>query len=302
MRARPRAALLEAAGQIIAEEGYDQLSMDKVAARAGMTKGAIYGNFASEEDLIAEALTAGVRRPPPALKAGGSLAEQLQIIANDLIAQGSELRGLAIKLVAFQLYALTHEDMRQRVAKENTRIHARIEAWTRQMLPVDQLAMSPEHFVGILHALSNGRGCGTGPSALLRRARPSRPRDSRGHRRSEDSSGAAQTAPRHSPGGRQTPDLSRCVEGDVSSRVVPERPLIVDAAPAPPISRASDRRGRRPSLAVRREPAARPASRISPAASKSPGVSHDRFRSQLAPGSEEKGMAEGPAASRDGSL
>ena len=155
-RARTRAALLEAASQIIAEEGYDQLSMDKVAARAGMTKGAIYGNFASKEDLIVEAFTNGVRRPPPALKAGGSLSEQLQIIANDLIAQGPALRGLATKLVAFQLYALTHEDMRQRVAKENSRIHARIEAWARQMLPVDQLPMSPEHFVGILHALSNG--------------------------------------------------------------------------------------------------------------------------------------------------
>ena len=121
-----------------------------------MTKGAIYGNFASKEDLVIEAFTAGVRRPPPPLVAGGSLAEQFEILAEDLIAQAPSAAATATKLVAFQLYALTHKEMRVRVAKQNAEIYRRLEAWARRIFPVDELPMSPAQFVRMLHALSNG--------------------------------------------------------------------------------------------------------------------------------------------------
>ncbi len=155
-RERTRAALVEAASQLIAEEGYDQLSMDRVAARAGMTKGAIYNNFASKEDLIIEAFTAGVRRSPPPLVEGGSLAEQLEVIAEDLIAQAPSARATATKLVAFQLYVLTHEEMRLQVAKQRAKLYRSLEAWARRFFPVDELPMTPTQFVRMLHALSNG--------------------------------------------------------------------------------------------------------------------------------------------------
>jgi AcrR family transcriptional regulator len=155
-RARTRAALVEAAAELIAEEGYDQLSMERVAARAGMTKGAIYNNFASKEDLIIEAFTVGVRRSPPPLIQGGSLAEQLEILAEDLIAQAPHARAVATKLVAFQLYALTHKEMRQRVAKERAELYREMEAWARRFFPAAELPMSPAQFVRMLHALSNG--------------------------------------------------------------------------------------------------------------------------------------------------
>ena len=155
-RSRTRAALVAAASQLITEEGYDRLSMDKVAARAGMTKGAIYGNFASKEDLVMEAFSEGIRRPPPALAPGGTLAEQFQVLAEDLIAQAPAARATATKLVAFQLYALTHEEMRVRVAKERAEIYRRLETWARSALPVDELPTSLAQFVRMLHALSNG--------------------------------------------------------------------------------------------------------------------------------------------------
>ena len=156
-RARTRAALIEAASELIAEEGYERLSMNKVATRAGMTKGSIYGNFASKEDLVmATFLAAFPRRPPPNVERGGSLSTQLQVIAEDLIAQAPHTRRAATKLVAFQLYALTHEGMRLRVAKENAAIYTRMEDWIRRMLPIDDLPMAPAQFVRLLHVLSNG--------------------------------------------------------------------------------------------------------------------------------------------------
>jgi AcrR family transcriptional regulator len=156
-RARTRAALIEAASQLIAEEGYERLSMDRVATKAGMTKGSIYGNFASKEDLVmATFLAAFPRRPPPNVQPGGSLSKQLQVFAEDLIAQAPHTRRAATKLVAFQLYALTHEVMRLRVAKENAAIYERMEDWIRRVLPIDDLPIAPAEFVRLLHVLSNG--------------------------------------------------------------------------------------------------------------------------------------------------
>lgn len=155
-RARTRAALVDAAAQLIAEEGYDRLSMDRVAARAGMTKGAIYGNFANKEDLIIEAFVTGVRRTPPSLVPGASAAEQLRVIADDMVAMAPRVRAAATQLVAFELYALTHEDMRVRAAQYNAATYERMEAWVRRVFPVEELRMPPAQFVRVLHALSNG--------------------------------------------------------------------------------------------------------------------------------------------------
>jgi AcrR family transcriptional regulator len=155
-RERTRAALIDAAAELIAEEGYDRLSMNRVALRAGMTKGAIYGNFDSKEDLVIEAFLATLKRSPPALIPGASASEQLRVIAEDMIAMAPRVRAAATQLVAFELYALTHEDMRVRAAKYNAVIYGRMESWVRRMFPIEQLRMPPAHFVRVLHALSNG--------------------------------------------------------------------------------------------------------------------------------------------------
>lgn len=47
-----RARLIEAAGKLFAERGYEAASLGDVAAEAGFTKGAVYANFASKEDLL----------------------------------------------------------------------------------------------------------------------------------------------------------------------------------------------------------------------------------------------------------
>ncbi|MCP2335558.1 TetR/AcrR family transcriptional regulator [Actinomadura rupiterrae] len=51
-RERTRAALLEAAERLWAEHGIHGASLDDVAAAAGLTKGAVYSNFAGKTDLL----------------------------------------------------------------------------------------------------------------------------------------------------------------------------------------------------------------------------------------------------------
>ena len=51
-RAQTRARVLQAAGQVFAEQGYERSSLDDVAAAAGLTKGAIYSSFSGKEELF----------------------------------------------------------------------------------------------------------------------------------------------------------------------------------------------------------------------------------------------------------
>ena len=51
-RAAVRRRLLDAALEVFAERGYASANLDQVAAAAGLTKGAIYSNFASKDDLF----------------------------------------------------------------------------------------------------------------------------------------------------------------------------------------------------------------------------------------------------------
>jgi AcrR family transcriptional regulator len=52
-KAATREALLEAATKVFARQGYVSASVDEVAWEAGLTKGAVYSNFASKDALFA---------------------------------------------------------------------------------------------------------------------------------------------------------------------------------------------------------------------------------------------------------
>ena len=69
-RARSREALLEAAARGISRDGYAGLSLERVAAEAGYTRGALYHQFAGKEELalavvewVQRTWDAEVRRP-----------------------------------------------------------------------------------------------------------------------------------------------------------------------------------------------------------------------------------------------
>lgn len=51
-----RSRLLRAAVEVFAERGYEGTRVQEVARRAGLTTGAIYGNFSGKSELLAEAI------------------------------------------------------------------------------------------------------------------------------------------------------------------------------------------------------------------------------------------------------
>ncbi|HET6690406.1 MAG TPA: TetR/AcrR family transcriptional regulator [Miltoncostaeaceae bacterium] len=88
-RGRPRSranddAILDAAVRLLAEVGYTRLSMEGVAADAGVSKPTLYLRYASKAELVAAAFTA-VR-----MGAAPPLSGDLRV---DLVAQLRHLRG-----------------------------------------------------------------------------------------------------------------------------------------------------------------------------------------------------------------
>lgn len=58
--ARTRAKLFEAAITLLGERGPAHVSIDEIAAAAGVSKGTVYYNFSSKADLVAKVLESGV--------------------------------------------------------------------------------------------------------------------------------------------------------------------------------------------------------------------------------------------------
>src|SRR5437588_7210555 len=55
-REETRQLLLQAAALLFARHGYHRVSLDAVADEAGFSKGAVYSNFSSKQDLLASLL------------------------------------------------------------------------------------------------------------------------------------------------------------------------------------------------------------------------------------------------------
>src|SRR6185503_6161992 len=85
-RERTRATLLEAARQLIREKGHESATLEAIAERAGMTTGAIYGNFKNREDLFVALAQAYWRPIRPKVKAGANFADVMRAIADATIA------------------------------------------------------------------------------------------------------------------------------------------------------------------------------------------------------------------------
>jgi AcrR family transcriptional regulator len=55
-----RASILDAAAELFGERGISGATIDDVAARAGFTKGAVYSNFASKDELVVQLMRSHV--------------------------------------------------------------------------------------------------------------------------------------------------------------------------------------------------------------------------------------------------
>jgi AcrR family transcriptional regulator len=155
-RERTRQSLIDAAAQIIGEKGFHETSLEQVAARAGMSRGAIYGNFKNREDLFLVVVKQRWEPIVPDFKSGATFRELMQAIGKAVVAAAPLRQKSAVGAVSFQLFALTHPEMRKRISNQNTEIYRQMSATLAQFVSAKDLPMPVERFIRVLHALTDG--------------------------------------------------------------------------------------------------------------------------------------------------
>lgn len=155
-RARTRAALIAAAARMIGEQGYHATSLEDVAAAAGMSRGAIYGNFKDRDELFMAVLESRWEPVIPPFKSGAPLKEQMRILGQAVIEAAPRRQAVALRALEFQLYALTNPAMQARLAQHSAAAHQSAAAHLLQYVPAAALPLPPAQFVRVLHALIEG--------------------------------------------------------------------------------------------------------------------------------------------------
>ncbi len=155
-RARTRAALIEAARSIIRERGYEALTLASVAERAGMTTGAIYGNFKNRTDLLMAVAEVSGAPIIPKVWPGMSFRQLMRAMAEAIIEALPQRRAAMVGTLGFHIETLTHDDLRQRSIAETREIYRRSAANTLLLIPAEKLPMPVDILIPVMHALLDG--------------------------------------------------------------------------------------------------------------------------------------------------
>ncbi len=164
-RQQTRDHLLEAAAQVFGERGYHGASIDDIAAAAGFTKGAVYSNFKSKEDLFLALLES---------RFASELEDLKSVLASSDVGPGYRLSDFVTLIVEqpndparvtwgtlyeeFHLYARRNPEARAKLAELDRRdvaSVAEILRTERRRLNLDA-ATSPEDAARITLALTRG--------------------------------------------------------------------------------------------------------------------------------------------------
>jgi AcrR family transcriptional regulator len=169
-RADVRRRLLDAALQVFAERGYANASLDEVAAAAGLTKGAIYSNFASKDEIFFAMLDQEVHNRVQAVRAAlqtGSAdpsrpADRRPATAEEvghyLAATITDRRDWQLVFVDFWLRAVRNEEVRRQFLTHRQALRTVIAELVEQFLPPrpGPNQLSVEDAVTLVFAVSNG--------------------------------------------------------------------------------------------------------------------------------------------------
>jgi AcrR family transcriptional regulator len=130
-----RAAIVDAAARLFARAGIEATSVDAVAASVGLTKGAVYANFRSKQELI-EAVATQYSAPAdlePLLRVDLPIAERLRLFGRGVCASLEGASRLQFMLdFEYAVYAkrnkrwaaMTRRDSRAALRELAQRFHA----------------------------------------------------------------------------------------------------------------------------------------------------------------------------------
>jgi AcrR family transcriptional regulator len=154
-----RTRVLDAAAAVVAERGLGAATLDQVAAAAGFTKGAVYSNFASKDELflaLLEAQVAGrVASVESALRTAADLPAALAAVGAELARPDAVTQSL---FVEFWQRAVRDPEVRTGFVRFRRDLRARIARVVQDVLDTRPVApgWDPESLALVVVALANG--------------------------------------------------------------------------------------------------------------------------------------------------
>src|SRR5262245_15668781 len=122
-REQTRTDLLETARRIFLRDGFHAASLEEISEEAGYTRGAVYSNFASKDDVFLAVLDEELAKR---VRAYGELGveqptfeEAIRAVGRHFAALDPDWRPLVIE---FQMKALRHEPLRLALRAQQDRL------------------------------------------------------------------------------------------------------------------------------------------------------------------------------------
>ncbi|HMF83326.1 MAG TPA: TetR/AcrR family transcriptional regulator, partial [Acidimicrobiia bacterium] len=181
-KARTRAQLIDAAATVFARRGYVAASLDEVAEEAGLTKGAVYSNFDSKEELFEAVIEDRLDEPMKDIAAVidssiGTTEEQAMAGARAFVGVVERERDVFLLALEMNIHVARHPELGSAFAARRREQLAEVAGIITEHanqskealpLPADQMAIAVEALSqGIaLHALVDPDGV---PDDLLGR-------------------------------------------------------------------------------------------------------------------------------------
>jgi len=130
------AALLDAAMELFAEQGFGATSIPEICALAGLTKGAFYSNFASKDELFLALLDRSWSSRAAQLRAWMPPGEELAGVLEGRAAwpAAEPDRRWALVSMEFSLHAIRHPEVAARLVEHEGRVRAGLAALLAEAL------------------------------------------------------------------------------------------------------------------------------------------------------------------------
>jgi AcrR family transcriptional regulator len=155
-RARTRARIIEAAAQLVEEQGFERTTVQEVARRAGLSNGAISGNFKNRDEVFASIGPTYWPQVKPRFTPGSSFAEKMRVVAEATIAILPARSGRGRARLTGLAYALGNEALRALVQERARAFHAGAADWWRSLPDDEQPPIPPDILVRLLNVLTEG--------------------------------------------------------------------------------------------------------------------------------------------------
>ncbi len=153
-------ALLDAAMELFADQGYGATSIPDLCARAGLTKGAFYSNFANKEALFLALLDRSWSQRAEwirgAMPKAGDLASALDAQRN--VAALPVDRQWTLVSMEFSLHAIRHPEVARLLVEHEARVRSELSALVVESLERVQRVpvIAPEELARMIVAVSEG--------------------------------------------------------------------------------------------------------------------------------------------------